>query len=347
VTSAQASWSDSGVEEVVPGVWRLPLPLPNDGLRAVNVYAVRDDNGLTFIDGGWALDEARRELVKGLSQIGAELGDIQRFLVTHIHRDHYSNAVAIRREFGTSVLLGIGERPAVELIRAAPGSWARRQTERLDRLGAADLAQWMRDAHARDGVNSERLEEPDEWITAGQRFAVGDRVLEAIPTPGHTTGHVVFADRAAGVLFAGDHVLPHITPSIGFEANPGGLPLQEFLNSLRLVRSMPDMLLLPAHGPAGGRSHARVDELLAHHATRLDLIAQALDAGWTTAYQVAGQIGWTRRSRALVDLDPFNQMLAVFETALHLDLLVAQNRAVAKEAGGVVEYGPMAGGSAT
>ena len=34
--------------------------------------------------------------------------------------------------------------------------------------------------------------------------------------PGHTPGHYVFADRADGLLFAGDHVLPTITPSIGF-----------------------------------------------------------------------------------------------------------------------------------
>ena len=43
------------------------------------------------------------------------------------------------------------------------------------------------------------------------------RTLRAIHTPGHTTGHVVFHDEAARLLFAGDHVLPHITPSIGFQ----------------------------------------------------------------------------------------------------------------------------------
>jgi hypothetical protein len=35
---------------------------------------------------------------------------------------------------------------------------------------------------------------------------------------------------------------------------------------------------------------------------------------------------WTRRGRRFADLDPFNQMLATLETAVHLDLLAAQDR---------------------
>src|SRR5205807_4291475 len=46
--------------------------------------------------------------------------------------------------------------------------------------------------------------EPDDWITAGQAFELGTRTLTAIATPGHTRGHLVFADHEAGLLFAGD-----------------------------------------------------------------------------------------------------------------------------------------------
>ena len=46
---------------------------------------------------------------------------------------------------------------------------------------------------------------------------MGARVLEAVATPGHTKGHLVFHDLDAGLLFSGDHVLPTISPSIGFE----------------------------------------------------------------------------------------------------------------------------------
>jgi glyoxylase-like metal-dependent hydrolase (beta-lactamase superfamily II) len=182
-------------------------------------------------------------------------------------------------------------------------------------------------------------EAPDSWITPHQEFDLGTRTLTAVPTPGHTRGHVVFADAAAGILFAGDHVLPHITPSIGFQEAPSTEPLREYLESLTVVRRMPDMQLLPAHGPVAASAHARIDELLDHHAQRLGLMADVLGAGECTAYEVAFAIGWTRRQRALGDLDLMNQMLAICETVYHLDLLVAQGRAVSHtEEDGVRRY---------
>ena len=35
-----ADWQEPGAHPVAPGIHRIPLPLPQDGLRAVNVYAV-------------------------------------------------------------------------------------------------------------------------------------------------------------------------------------------------------------------------------------------------------------------------------------------------------------------
>jgi hypothetical protein len=73
--------------------------------------------------------------------------------------------------------------------------------------------------------------------------------------------------------------------------------------------------------------HKRVDELVAHHGDRLDETENALRRGAMTAYDVAKQLRWTRRQREVDELDPFNQMLAIAETAAHLELLVAQGRA--------------------
>jgi hypothetical protein len=135
-------------------------------------------------------------------------------------------------------------------------------------------------------------------------------------------------DVQAGLLFAGDHVLPHITPSLGFQESPSRQPLREYLESLNVVRRLPDMRLLPAHGPVSPSTHSRVDELVDHHDQRLALMADVLADGECTGYDVAHAIGWTRRQRKLDDLDLMNQMLAICETIYHLDLLVAQARAV-------------------
>jgi glyoxylase-like metal-dependent hydrolase (beta-lactamase superfamily II) len=341
---SSTAWTEPGAFPVAPGVWRIPLPLPNDGLRAVNVYAIETTDGFTLIDGGWALDIARDGLAAALATLGGGLRDIRRFLVTHAHRDHYTQAVAIRRDFGATVLIGSGERGTIDLLAADPPPGFDVQVRALARHGGRPVIEALRalGLASEDGkiadLNGDGYEQPDAYIAAGEQFPVGDRILEAIATPGHTAGHLVYVDRAAGLMFAGDHVLPHITPSVAFEPNPPELALRSYLASLRLVREMPDMQLLPAHGPAGEAVHARVDELLAHHARRLADALRILSVEGRTSFDVAGQIGWTSRARKFADLDPINQMLAIVETALHLDLLVAQGLAEMTEVDGVQLY---------
>jgi glyoxylase-like metal-dependent hydrolase (beta-lactamase superfamily II) len=331
-------WTEPGAFQVSPGVFRIPLPLPNDGLRAVNVYAIESDTELVLVDGGWALEESRRALESALKTIGRTLSDVTRFLVTHVHADHYTQAVAVRREFGTRVSLGIGERPNLESLTAGNHSFGP-QMAHLRACGAQPLLDLLEAAFRGRGDRPDLgWELPDDWIEGGTAIPLEGRELFAVATPGHTRGHLVFADTTGGLLFAGDHVLPHITPSIGFEGVPTALPLGDFLDSLALVRRMPDLRLLPAHGPVTDSVHARVDELIAHHDKRLDLCAAAVAAGSGTTYETALALIWTRRERRLTDLDPFNQMLAVNETEAHLELLAAQGRLRRVTADGIIGY---------
>ena len=336
--SQRSQWIESGAFQVAPGVHRIPLPLPTDGLRAVNVYAIEDDDGLVLIDGGWSLEESRRQLETSLKEIGFGLADISRFLVTHVHRDHYTQAVAVRREFGTRVSLGIGERPTLDLLTSTRPADRSPQLDQLEACGAGPLIERLRAVWREGGHNPSEWEMPDDWIEDRVPVPLAGRELLAVPTPGHTRGHVVFADLAAGLLFAGDHVLPHITPSIGFESVPEESPLGAYLASLRRVRELPDLQLLPAHGPVTESAHARVDALLDHHAERLDACAAVVAAGSGTAYETATALTWTRRERRFEELDLFNQMLATTETRAHLEVLVTQGRLRSHRENGAAVY---------
>ena len=338
MTASTTAWSDPGPEPVAPGVHRVPLPLPNDGLRAVNVYVLTTDDGLVLVDAGWAIAEARDVLARALADLGAGLPDVRRFLVTHVHRDHYTQAVALRRELGASVALGAGEKPALDVMQDPAHRPLDAQVGRLRGLGAAELAGRVEAMVSGHTVDRTVWESPDEWLSEGVLALPGGRELEAVATPGHTAGHLVFHDLAGGLLFAGDHVLPTITPSIGLEPVVVADPLGSFLRSLALVRSRPDALLLPAHGPVAPSVHARVDELVDHHGRRLDEIAAVVARGPSSAAEVAGQLRWTRREHRLADLDVFNAMLAVFETAAHLELLGVQGRLTATVEDGVERW---------
>jgi glyoxylase-like metal-dependent hydrolase (beta-lactamase superfamily II) len=341
--SPDRSWTRPGAFAVAPGVHRIPLPLPSDALRAVNVYAIEDGHDLVLIDSGWALAEARAQLENALAALGRELGDVTRFLITHVHRDHYTQGVALRREFGTRLSLGIGERPSLELSVSGRHIRLEGQVGRLRRAGAAQVITDLRAAFPAQPT-MQIWELPDDWLTGRDDITLRTRRLTPLPTPGHTRGHLVFRDEAAGLLFAGDHVLPHITPSIGFEPAPAASPLADYLQSLRLVRQLSDTVLLPAHGPVTTSVHERIDELLAHHEARLDASQRAVERGAGTAFEVARELTWTRREKSLADLDPFNQMLAVMETAAHLDVLVMQGRLASEMSDGVAGYSVRSGG---
>jgi glyoxylase-like metal-dependent hydrolase (beta-lactamase superfamily II) len=351
------AWIEEGAYPVAPGVYRIPLPLPSDALRAVNVYAIDAAGGLVLIDSGWALANAQEQLERSLAKMGGGLPDVRKFLVTHLHRDHYTQAIEVRRLFGTPVALGAEEKHSIDRLLSAEFRPLQAQLTMLTAAGAGPVARQLAELTAIDiagggertteirltEIDGERqpglrpaasfaaalgYESPDEWIAPDQAFDLGSRTLTAIHTPGHTRGHVVFADAEARLLFAGDHVLPHITPSIGFEESPSAMPLRDYLQSLAVVRQLPDMRLLPAHGPVSPSTHARIDELADHHAMRLRAMADVLSDGEHTGYEVALSIGWTSRQRKLAELDLINQMLAIGETVYHLDLLVAQSSAV-------------------
>jgi glyoxylase-like metal-dependent hydrolase (beta-lactamase superfamily II) len=256
-----------------------------------------------------------------LDAIGYGLSDVSDFLVTHAHRDHYSQAITIRRLFGNRVSLGEGERASIEwLTRPAPrGAFG--PIALLIEAGAKQLHDELVAQPPADGGAASDTEPPDVWLD-GADIALSSRTLRVIPTPGHTRGHVVFLDAGAGIMFAGDHVLPHITPSIGVESVGGSLPLADYLTSLQLMKTFPDVRLLPAHGPVAVSVHDRVDQLIEHHRVRLEETLAALTNSASTAFEVASLLSWTRRKRALSELDGFNKVLAIRETAAHLDVLV-------------------------
>ena len=227
--------------------------------------------------------------------------------------------------------LGAGDRPTLDLLQADK-SGTPPYAAALRAAGAGDLLSgWSSEHDVMADAKAAGYRMPTRWLSGDHAIELGSRTLDAVPTPGHTPGHFVFADRQARLLFAGDHVLPTITPSIGFVAPAPVDPLGAFLSSLTKVRALPDLRLLPAHGPVAPSSHERIDELLAHHGHRLGQSLAVLAAGSTTARQVAAGLPWTRHERAYDELDAQNQGMAAMETKAHLDLLVARGQATAAD----------------
>lgn len=48
----------------------------------------------------------------------------------------------------------------------------------------------------------------DKWPDGIAQVELGNRIVDVIPTPGHTDSHVAFYDRRTAVLFSGDFLMP-------------------------------------------------------------------------------------------------------------------------------------------
>ena len=330
--------------EVASGVHRIVLPLPGDGLKAVNVYAIEDGDGLALVDTGWRHPGLVEALTGGFAALDATLADLTAVICTHSHYDHFGLAAELRSLSGAPVLLGELERLNVS-VALDRELWDRDKAHRGAQLrlhGAGSLAETL----ARADFTFEQVQErgfvapPDRWVADGERITLGSgRVLEARLTPGHARGHLMYFDADAGVLFAGDHVLPHITPSIGFEAFSDGHGLEAFLASLAASRDLPVSVVLPGHGPVFSDLAGRVDELLAHHERRLAAcVAIVAGGGPAPAAEVASKLTWTRHERAFDTLNLFNRMLATTETITHMELLAERGSLVRVPDGEILRY---------
>src|ERR1700687_2853203 len=84
------------VEAVRPGLWSIPVPIPNNPLRYVLGYAFETDTGPFIVDAGWNTDDAYATLGAVLAHAGFEITDVRGVLVTHIPPDHYGLAGRVR-----------------------------------------------------------------------------------------------------------------------------------------------------------------------------------------------------------------------------------------------------------
>ena len=329
------------------GIHRIPLPLPMDGLKAVNVYAIETEHGLTLIDGGWAIEVARAACWRSrLRDMGYGFGDIRRFLVTHIHRDHYTHGRRARAGVGADVALGSGRgarpRPACNDLE----DLAENPTVRaLRSAGAADVAEeWERTTTARDARPGDVGPTRTPGWTATTRSRSGPARSTPCTRRGTRPGTSSSPTAPTGLLFAGDHVLPTITPSIGFEPMPSSQPLRDFMASLTKVRGLPDLRLLPAHGPVAPSSHTRSTSCSPSTRTGWPVPGRPRPPARRPARTSHASCRGPGTSSGYDDLDVFNRRMASMETKAHLELLVARGVASVEEGDeGVLEFAAVDG----
>ncbi|MFG2524958.1 MBL fold metallo-hydrolase [Streptomyces sp. NPDC048527] len=327
------AWQDGvlpGVERVGEGLWSLPVPIPDNPLRYVLVYALETWSGLVLVDAGWDSEQSWQALTRGITATGHDVGDVTGVLVTHHHADHLGLANRVRQASGAWVAMHRLDAEAVGHIPADADRWGRELAGQMAAHGAppsvADAAiAEMRLERFTTPPRADLLLEDGEKIRAG-----GGLGLEVVWTPGHTPGHSCFHVPERRLLFSGDHVLPRITPQISvLGADWGSDPLTRFLLSLDRLGRLDVDEVLPAHEYRFRGLGPRLDQMGRHHAARLaELLTVLRAAPGATGWWLCQQLSW---SRPWDGFSPQSQRFALGETLAHLVLL--RTRGEVRDAG--------------
>jgi glyoxylase-like metal-dependent hydrolase (beta-lactamase superfamily II) len=328
------------VEKVVDGLWSIPVPIPQNPLRYVLVYAFEHEQGLNLVDAGWNTDEAWQALNDGIAKTGHTVADVKGVLVTHIHPDHYGLAGRVREASGA----WIGLHP--DDANLIPGRYG---------AGMDDIVAQMRALLTRHGVPDDEIDglttasfgirewvdavEPDRLINDGDRVDIPEWNVKALHTPGHSPGHLCFYAPDRKLLLSGDHVLPRITPNITVHAQQEPNPLADFLDSLARIENLEVTEVLPAHEWRFASLGARIAEITLHHKLRLQQTLETVtDRAPTTCWDVAVCLPWSRPWDQVVG---FLRRAAVGETLAHLTLLESQGK-VERQNGVLTRWIPVA-----
>jgi len=133
---------------------------------------------------------------------------------------------------------------------------------------AADAAAGVTEAATRLR-NAVTLPERFGYVEDGDIVRFGDRTVRVVWTPGHSDYHYVLVDDENRAIFAGDHLLPTITPNIGVYPECRPNPLDDYLRTFDRFESVGDHVVYPAHGDAYAALPERIHELRLHHRERL------------------------------------------------------------------------------
>lgn len=283
----------------------------------VNVYLIEEEP-LTLIDAGPRDDASLAALRAGLRDLGYQLSDIRRVVVSHAHADHYGLAQRVQEESGATVMIHEWDAPAVthntdyaayrELLTAA--GVPREMVERME----AGYEKFKGFAYPLSEV--ETLKDEDEILFEKESLTV-------VHTPGHTPGSICLVRTSNRLVFSSDTVLKNITPNPVLSPDPIDekrrfQSLGEYLVSLARLRGLAPTVLKGGHGD----DVSDYDE----HFHRLYRFTHDRQAKLLKLVGKRGTSAWEASLQLFPNAGGYHRFLALSETVAHLDYAVAENR---------------------
>jgi glyoxylase-like metal-dependent hydrolase (beta-lactamase superfamily II) len=316
--------------ELAPGVEWARLPVPGS-LKHINIWLLEDGDGVAVVDTGLDIPPCR-EAWEALLAGRLHGRSLTRIIVTHFHPDHLGLAGWLAERFGVRLWMTRGEWLFARMLTTDVRDTPPREAFAYWRGAGWDEQRIAPEASKGWGrFASVVTEVPVSFVrmSEGDVIRIGGRDWRVLIGSGHSPEHACLIDEAAGLMIAGDQVLPRITSNVSLSlSEPEADPLGEWLHSIAKLKALPDSLfVLPSHGEPFTGLHARLDALDQGHRGRLDALHEHL--------------GEPRRAIDCFSIlfgrqiDDNSLGLATGEAMAHLRYLEVEGRAVREDRDGV------------
>ena len=193
------------------------------GAIDITSYLITTPQGHFVLDGGFV--ETAPQIERNIVQLGFKLSEVKYLLNSHAHCDHAGGLAELKKVTGAKFVASEGD--AVLLRQGGHGDF---------RFGDTLLFPSI---------------EPNKIILDGESLQLGDQVMTAHLTPGHTKGTTTWTTkirdgaRTYDVVFVGSQSSLDYK-FVGQESYPG--IAADFVKSFAALRTLPCDIFLASHG---------------------------------------------------------------------------------------------------
>lgn len=316
-------------DRVLPGVWRLRLPLPWPGVPHGNAWAVTTDDGITLFDTGIGGEGRLANLEAALAQAGFGLKHVKLVVCTHTHADHYGLAGPIVDASGAELWVHPRWDHVRRYVEDPEGALLQRlEVARQSGVPAAALEQYEQ-ARRGESPTIERLVPPDRELLPGVEVPTDLGPWQVYETPGHAPSHVCLHQPDRRLLISGDHLLGRTSVFYDYGHTPD--PVGEYFGGLDEIRGLDADLCLSGHGRPFRDVQAKIEATRTEATDQLGRVRDSILDGPKTAFEtVTDLVG--------PDVSPAAATWGLQIALAYLDHLEAQGEIVSERDGETVRW---------
>jgi glyoxylase-like metal-dependent hydrolase (beta-lactamase superfamily II) len=275
-------------DRLLPGLWRLRLPLPWPGVPHVNAFAIAAVDGVVLVDTGLSEPGAMKQLERALDQAGLDIEHVRLLVCTHAHSDHYGLAAPIIERSGCELWMNPNHSHMTKAARDPDRAFERRlEVARQSGVPPKQLAEYDAARRGR-GFGIAEIVLPDRDLVTGVEVETDLGTWQVHETPGHAPSHVVLHQPERRLMISGDHLLGRTV--LFFDHGHSPDPVGEFLRSLDEVEPLEVGLVLPGHGRTFRDPEAKIAEARRQVEQLLGKARESLAEGEKTAFEIVAEL---------------------------------------------------------